>query len=136
MFWRIFGEPWMRRSMSNLLKPSSRCRNSSTAAIQPGTWLVGCISILRRTGGTKRLHSRFLRLIRHDCPLRPRRSICLLAGPCKRQHLPLGGALQEYAGARNRERLLSLLLPVQRAAEHCPWLKALVAAGELFHPLR
>lgn len=33
------------------------------------------------------------------------------------QHLPLGEALREYAGARNRERLLSLLLPVQRAAE-------------------
>ena len=33
------------------------------------------------------------------------------------QHLPLGQALREYAGASNRERLLSLLLPVHRAAE-------------------
>ena len=47
----------------------------------------------------------------------------------KAQHLPLGKALQEYSGARNRERLLSLLLPVQRAAEQCPWLKAMVDAG-------
>ncbi len=54
----------------------------------------------------------------------------------KAQHLPLGKALQEYAGARNRERLLSLLLPVQRAGEHCPWLKAMIDAGEIFHPLR
>ena len=54
----------------------------------------------------------------------------------KAQHLPLGKALQEYAGARNRERLLSLLMPVQRAAEHCAWLKAMVDAGEIFHPLR
>ena len=54
----------------------------------------------------------------------------------KAQHLPLGKALQEYAGAKNRERLLSLLMPVQRAAEHCPWLKTMVDAGEIFHPLR
>ena len=31
---------------------------------------------------------------------------------------------------------MSLLLPVQRAAETCPWLKAMVDAGEIFHPLR
>lgn len=54
----------------------------------------------------------------------------------KAQHLPLGRALSEYAGAANRSRLLSLLLPVQRAAEQCPWLKSMVDAGEIFHPLR
>ena len=59
-----------------------------------------------------------------------------LSAEAKAQHLPLGKALQEYAGARNRERLLSLLMPVQRAAEHCSWLKAMVDAGEIFHPLR
>jgi superfamily II DNA or RNA helicase len=59
-----------------------------------------------------------------------------LSAAAKAQHLPLGKALQEYAGARNRERLLSLLMPVQRAAENCPWLKAMVDAGEIFHPLR
>ena len=59
-----------------------------------------------------------------------------LSAEAKAQHLPLGKALQEYAGARNRERLLSLLMPVQRAAESCPWLKTMVDAGEIFHPLR
>jgi len=59
-----------------------------------------------------------------------------LSADAKAQHLPLGKALQEYSGARNRERLLSLLIPVQRATEHCPWLKAMVDAGEIFHPLR
>ncbi|MGH7899460.1 MAG: SNF2 helicase-associated domain-containing protein, partial [Candidatus Binatia bacterium] len=54
----------------------------------------------------------------------------------KAQHQPLGQALREYAGARNKERLLSLLLPVQRAAERCAWLKDMVEAGEIFHPLR
>ncbi len=52
------------------------------------------------------------------------------------QHLPLGQALREYAGAANKERLLSLLLPVQRAAERCTWLKRMADAGEIFHPLR
>jgi superfamily II DNA or RNA helicase len=59
-----------------------------------------------------------------------------LSGQGKAQHLPLGKALQEYAGAKNRERLLSLLMPVQRAAEQCGWLKSMVDAGEIFHPLR
>src|ERR1039457_4595961 len=59
-----------------------------------------------------------------------------LSAHAKAQHLPLGQALREYAGAANRERLLSLLLPVQRAAESCPWLKAMVDSGEIFHPLR
>ena len=52
------------------------------------------------------------------------------------QHLPLGRALKEYAGAANKDRLLSLLLPVQKAAEACDWLKAMVDAGEIYHPLR
>ena len=52
------------------------------------------------------------------------------------QHLPLGQALREYAGAANKDRLLSLLVPVQRASETCGWLKAMVDAGEIFHPLR
>ena len=59
-----------------------------------------------------------------------------LSASAKAQHMPLGKALQEYAGANNRERLLSLLMPVQRAAELCGWLKAMVDAGEIFHPLR
>jgi superfamily II DNA or RNA helicase len=59
-----------------------------------------------------------------------------LSAEAKAQHVPLGKALQEYAGARNRDRLLSLLLPIQRAAENCAWLKVMVDAGEIFHPLR
>jgi superfamily II DNA or RNA helicase len=54
----------------------------------------------------------------------------------KEQHRPLGQALRDYAGEANKERLLSLLLPVQRAAERCAWLRGMVERGELFHPLR
>ncbi len=59
-----------------------------------------------------------------------------LSAHAKAQHLPLGQALREYAGAANRTRLLSLLLPVQRAAERCAWLKTMVDGGEVYHPLR
>src|SRR5262249_50821294 len=59
-----------------------------------------------------------------------------MSATAKPQHLPLGKALQEYAGAGNRQRLLSLLMPVQRAAENRPWLKRMVDAGEIYHPLR
>jgi superfamily II DNA or RNA helicase len=59
-----------------------------------------------------------------------------LSAQAKAQHVPLGQALREYAGAANKQRLLSLLVPVQRAAEACPWLKAMVDAGEIYHPLR
>ena len=59
-----------------------------------------------------------------------------LSAHAKAQHVPLGRALSEYAGWTNKSRLLSLLLPVQRAAEQCLWLKSMVEAGEIYHPLR
>ncbi len=57
-----------------------------------------------------------------------------LSQQAKVQHVPLGRALQEYAGSENREALLRLLLPVHKASEQCPWLAALVASGAIFHP--
>lgn len=59
-----------------------------------------------------------------------------LSANAKAQHLPLGKALNEYAGAANKDRLLSLLLPVQRASQSCSWLKEMVDNGEIYHPLR
>jgi superfamily II DNA or RNA helicase len=52
------------------------------------------------------------------------------------QHLPLGQALREYSGVANRNNLLSLLVPIQRAAETCAWLRPMIDGGEIFHPLR
>jgi hypothetical protein len=59
-----------------------------------------------------------------------------LSAHARPQHLPLAQALREYSGAKSKDRLLSLLLPVQRASEHCAWLRAMVEAGEIYHPLR
>jgi non-specific serine/threonine protein kinase len=54
----------------------------------------------------------------------------------KAQHLPLSKALAEFSDGKSQARLLSLLTPVQRAAEQCRWLRAMVDSGEIYHPLR
>ncbi len=54
----------------------------------------------------------------------------------KAQHQPLSQALNEFSDGKNRTRLLSLLMPVQRAAECCDWLQAMVESDEIYHPLR
>jgi non-specific serine/threonine protein kinase len=59
-----------------------------------------------------------------------------LSTQARAQHLPLGQALKEYAGASNKQKLLSLLLPVQKAAEHCAWLRSMADEHEIFHPIR
>jgi SNF2-related domain/SNF2 Helicase protein/Helicase conserved C-terminal domain len=51
------------------------------------------------------------------------------------QHEPLGRALQQYAGAKNRNALLSLLTPLERAAERSTLVKDLVDSGEVYHAL-
>ena len=52
------------------------------------------------------------------------------------QHVPLSQALAEFSGTRKKAQLLSLLLPVQRAGEQCPWVLEMVESGEIYHPLR
>jgi superfamily II DNA or RNA helicase len=51
------------------------------------------------------------------------------------QYVPLDRALQEYAGARNRKKLLALLAPLQRAAERSELMRGLVDSGDVYHPL-
>lgn len=57
-----------------------------------------------------------------------------LSEQAKPQYLPLGRALQEYAGARNRGALLALLAPVQRAAEKSAFTRDLVDSQRVFQP--
>ncbi len=56
-----------------------------------------------------------------------------LSGEKDVKHLPLGRALREYEG--DSTQLLSLLLPVQRAAEKSSFIKHLVDTGSIFQPL-
>ena len=52
----------------------------------------------------------------------------------KVQHLPLGRALEEYAGSKNRKALGALLSPVQRAAERSKLVRELLDSRAIFHP--
>ncbi len=51
------------------------------------------------------------------------------------KHLPLGKALEHYAGAKNRPALIKLLSPVHQAGERCPWLREMIDSGEIYAPL-
>ncbi len=50
------------------------------------------------------------------------------------QHLPLGRALEEYAGAKNRSVLETLLSPVQRAAQNSNVVRQMLDSRAIFHP--
>lgn len=58
-----------------------------------------------------------------------------LSGDSKVQHVPLGKALQEYAGAKNQTLLLALLSPVQKAMQESAFIKELVDSGRIFQPV-
>ncbi|MBN1844648.1 MAG: DEAD/DEAH box helicase [Sedimentisphaerales bacterium] len=51
------------------------------------------------------------------------------------QYQPLGKALKEYAGERNKQALINLLSPIQRASERVDFVREMVDSGEVFHPL-
>ena len=53
----------------------------------------------------------------------------------KVQHAPLRQALRQYAGARNKMALLSLLSPVERAASRCAWVRELYDSEAIYDPL-
>lgn len=53
----------------------------------------------------------------------------------KLKHLPLKKALEQYSGNNNRQALVKLLTPVQKAAEQCTWVKGLIETAELYQPL-
>jgi superfamily II DNA or RNA helicase len=58
-----------------------------------------------------------------------------LSSQSRVQHLPLGRALQEYAGANDKQALINLLSPIQRAAEKSACVKELVDSGRIFKAL-
>ena len=58
-----------------------------------------------------------------------------VSSQAKLQYLPLGRALEDYAGAKNRQKLLALLSPLSRAAEQSEFVRELVDSGDIYHPL-
>jgi non-specific serine/threonine protein kinase len=59
-----------------------------------------------------------------------------LSAQGKAQHLPLSKALEQFSDGKSQAQLLALLRPVQAAAAQCDWLRDMVQAGEIYHPLR
>ena len=53
----------------------------------------------------------------------------------KVQHRPLARALEESSARGDRQALLHLLVPLQRAAEQSTWLAGVVDSGEIYQPL-
>ena len=53
----------------------------------------------------------------------------------KVQYQPLGKALKEYAGERNKSALVNLLSPIQRVSEELEFVRDLVDSGDIYHPL-
>jgi len=58
-----------------------------------------------------------------------------LTDPTRIRYQPLGRALEEFAGERNRKALIHLLTPVQRASERSALIRELVDSGDIYHPL-
>jgi superfamily II DNA or RNA helicase len=58
-----------------------------------------------------------------------------LSSQSRVQHLPLGRALQEYAGTQNKQVLINLLAPIQRAAEKSALIRELVDSSRIFKAL-
>ncbi|MBS2037243.1 DEAD/DEAH box helicase [bacterium] len=52
------------------------------------------------------------------------------------QHTPLRKCLETYAGARNKQGLIKLLAPIQRAAESLGWVQDLLDSGQIYQATR
>lgn len=50
------------------------------------------------------------------------------------QYLPLGRAFEEFSGTKNRQALLSLLAPVQRASGKSDFVRGLVESNRVYQP--
>jgi non-specific serine/threonine protein kinase len=53
----------------------------------------------------------------------------------KVQHRPLARAVEESSARKDRQALLHLLVPLQRAAEQVPWLAELVDSGAVYEAM-
>jgi superfamily II DNA or RNA helicase len=53
----------------------------------------------------------------------------------KVQHRPLARALEESSARGDRQALLQLLVPLQRAAGQSEWLAEMIDSGAIYHPL-
>ena len=97
----------------------------------------------RLSGGLRPQWARVGRVTLHLAENKGRRVPVRLHGDLRRRpvprrppaRLPLGRALEEYAGARRKPELLKLLSPLHAAAKRSELIADLVETGDIFHPL-
>jgi len=53
----------------------------------------------------------------------------------KSQYQPLGKALEQYAGAKDKDALIKLLSPIEAASQSSRFLRELVESGDIYQPL-
>jgi superfamily II DNA or RNA helicase len=58
-----------------------------------------------------------------------------MTGGGRVQYQPLSKALEQYAGAKNKNVLIKLLSPVQLASEASPLVREMVDTGDIYQPL-
>ncbi len=58
-----------------------------------------------------------------------------ISGESRVKYQPLSGALQQYAGEKNRAALIKLLSPIHLAAQQSELVSELVESGDIYHPL-
>ena len=104
--WHSCGTSWKRTSARPSLKLQEVSPRICKSATRFGTRWDTSLFIWRRTRRNLAYPFAFLVTYTHRVSERG-----------KVQHLPLGRALEEHAGAKNRAELAALLSPVQRAAE-------------------
>ena len=98
-----------------------------------GAWLQG-VNPLWRTVGRVTFHLAENRK-NPDFPFAFMASYATrISGESRVQHLPLGRAIEEYAGANNRQALINLLAPVERAATKSALMRELVDSHRVLKP--
>lgn len=60
---------------------------------------------------------------------------CDVSASGRIQHKPLGRALVDYAGAKNRTAFHKILRPIETAKEESPLLNEMVAGGDIYTPI-
>ncbi len=121
----IFAALW--RELDELARRESRAggnRKAWLGRINPSLHLVGRVTFhLAENKRSQETPFAFMATYTHR-----------LSAQEKPVHLPLGRALQEYAGAKNQTALRSLLEPVRQAAESSAWARELFESRRIFEP--
>ena len=119
---RLGGPTWTRWSARRFASTPAARRRISATKILSGGLSAASRCIWPRTNAMRRTRSRSWRRMSADCRPRATSSTNPSVGRCS--NMP---------GTGTGKRLLSLLVPLQKAAERSPLIKELVDSGDVYH---